>query len=137
LEVKREHMEKATEAFREVAETLDRQCGRLEEWQEESRGLRGRMEEEAAGKTSEKQAREEGEKGELEGLMEAAQKGDPKIMQNILELLRKAVAGVKQEPEGVGRRPGRAKGEDGTGAGPKSEVPRRSRSPLRGRAWSK
>jgi hypothetical protein len=136
LETKREQLAKATEAFREVEETLDRQSGKWEEWQEESRGLKFRMEEEDKRGKSDQAEREDGLKGELEELLEAAQKGDPKIMVDLLEQLRKVVAGSQQVPGGAGRRAARVKGKD-EGAEGARDIPRRSRSPLRGRAWSK
>ena len=135
LEATREQLDKATEACREVAETLERQTGRMEEWQEESRGLRGRMEAEEEGEKSDQESKAAEEKGELEKLLEAAQKGNPNIMQDLLEQLRKA---VEEAPKGAGggwRRPARAKGEDGEADGSRG-LPRRSRSPLRARALS-
>ena len=136
LETKREQMEKTCEAFREVEETLERQSGRVEEWQEESRGLKARLEEEGRREKSEQEDRESGHKCELEELLEAAQKGDPKIMVDLLEQLRKMVAGGQPVPGGAGRRAARFKGKD-EGAEGSRDIPRRSRSPLRGRAWSK
>ena len=129
-------MEKATEAFREVAETLERQSGRMEEWQDESRVLRVRMEAEEEGDKSDQKSKAAEEKGELEELLEAAQRGNPKIMQDLLEQLRKAVDEAPKGAVGNWRRATRAKGEDGEADGSRG-LPRRSRSPLRGRAWSK
>jgi hypothetical protein len=136
LETKREQLAKATEAFREVEETLGRQSGKWEEWQEECRGLQFRMEEEVKKGQSKQEEREDGFKGELEELLEAAQKGDPKVLSGLLEHLRKAVAGSQTGTEEAGRRAAGFKRKDEGGDGDRDNT-RRSRSPLRRRACSK
>ncbi len=128
LESRREQMEKATEAFREVEETLDRQSGKLGEWQDESRVLKGRREKEIQGEEANSTKGCE-KNGELTELLEAAQKSDPMLVQNLLEQLRKAMAGgPPKETEAAGsagRKNTRAKGEDGGVIGGRD----RSRSP--------
>jgi hypothetical protein len=94
------------------------------------------MEEEDKKGQSEQEGREDGLKGELEELLEAAQKGDPKVLAGLLEQLRKAVAGSQTGTGEAGRRAAGFKRKDEEGDGDRDNA-RRSRSPLRRRACSK
>jgi hypothetical protein len=132
LETKREQLAKATEAFREVEETLDRQSGRWEEWQEESRGLKIRMDEEEAGLEARKGKPSFGLKDEHAELLGSALQGDPAEVEKLLEQLRK-MAGSSSSAAGTGegaRRPTRTKEEEG---GDGSRTRCRSRTPPGGR----